>query len=92
MTEVESRSATLHDVGPGRDGTLSVRLEVSPRSIGLSADGYGVYGASEGDGTPVLIELHEGELRVIVFADINREEPTHIIPLGGAREAQRHPE
>ena len=38
---------------------------------------------AEGHGTPVFIELYKGELRVIVWADINQEDPTHIIPLGG---------
>jgi hypothetical protein len=37
----------------------------------------------------VFLELHEGRLRLIVFADLSREDLTHIIDLEGAKEHRR---
>jgi hypothetical protein len=36
-----------------------------------------------------LLESVNGHLRVIIWADINAEDPTHIIDLEGARETAR---
>lgn len=85
-------STTLRDAHPDHGGRLPIRLAVSPNGVSLYADGHGDCGSNEGHGTPVYIELYKGELRVIVWSDINREDPTHIISLGGAREGQRQPD
>ncbi len=82
-------STTLRDAHPDHDGMLPIRLAVSPNGVSLYAEGYGDCGSTEGHGTPVFIELYKGELRVLVWADINQEDPTHVIPLGGAREDRR---
>lgn len=55
-------------------------------------DGYGEKCAADGHGTPVMIEWHEGVPRVIVWADINKEDPTNIINLQGAQEKLREDE
>ncbi len=57
-------------------------LEIRPKGFGeaCAEDGYGV---------PVFLELYEGELRLIVWGDINQQDPTHIICLDGAREDRR---
>ena len=39
---------------------------------------------------PILLERHDGKLRLVVWADINEQEPTHIIDLSGALESNRH--
>lgn len=41
------------------------------------------------DDAVVLLELYEGVPRLIVWADINSEEPTHIIDLSGADKKKR---
>lgn len=84
-------STTLKDAYPDFNSTLPIRLAVSPNGVSLYAEGYGDCTAAAGHGTPVFIELYKGELRVIVWADINREDPTHIVSLAGAREDQRQP-
>jgi hypothetical protein len=57
-------------------------------SILIHPKGYGDY-YSQGKGTPVMLELYEGRLRLVVWADINKQEATHIIDLEGARESNR---
>ena len=43
--------------------------------------GYGLYACADGTAGPILLELHEGRLRLIVWDDINLEDPSHIIDL-----------
>ena len=57
--------------------------------ICIGVEGYGEKNAHPGNGTPIIIEVYRGTLRVIVFGDINSEEPTEIISLDGARESKR---
>ncbi len=45
-----------------------------------------------GFGGVVLVEFWDAEVRLLVWADINQEEPTHRISLEGAREFRRNPE
>jgi hypothetical protein len=61
-------------------------------SLLIGFRGFGEASAQEGFGFPVVIEQHEGRLRLIVWSDINQEDPTHIIDLEGARESARLPE
>ena len=89
---MQSFRTTLMDADHGHDATLSIRLAGSPHGVSLFAEDYGDKGTMPGHGTPVFIELYRGELRVIVWADINEEDPTHVIPLGGAREDRRKPD
>ena len=56
---------------------------------GIKAEGYGDYTSADGLGMPIVLEHYEGELRLLVWSDINQEEPTHIISLEGAREDKR---
>lgn len=66
-----------------KTGSINTILEIG-------ADGYGEKTAKEGYGFPVIIEYHEGHFRVIIWGDINKEDPTHIISLEGAKENVRH--
>jgi hypothetical protein len=51
--------------------------------------GLGDFSSAPGHGTPVYLDDYES-LRLCVWADINQEDPTHIIPLDGARESLRN--
>jgi hypothetical protein len=86
---IQSVSLTLMDADPDHDASLPIRLAGSPHGVSLYALGYGDRTSAEGHGTPLFIEVHCGELRLLVWSDINSEEPTHVIPLGGAREDRR---
>lgn len=70
----------------------NVRIRHTGREVTIEADGYGDLVTTPGYGIPIIIEQLNGVLRVIVWADINQEDPTHIIDLGGARESERREE
>lgn len=84
-------TTTLLDANPDHADKLVIRLNASPHGISLFAEGYGDRTSEDGHGTPVYLELYEGALRLVVWADINVEEPTHIIGLGAAKERCRRP-
>ena len=93
MTEPHSPcSTTLRDAHPDYDTKLPIRLAVSSNGVSLYAEGYGNCTSAADHGTPVFLELYRGELRLVVWADINKEDPTHMISLGGAREDRRRPD
>ena len=70
-----------------------VEIEVNILSEGgqiwIQPEGYGEKCAMDGEGFPVGIEIWKGKLRLIVFNDINTEEP-QIIDLEKARESRRY--
>lgn len=82
-----------------RDGNTVVRvpglkcaLHIGPDGIGGAIDGYGDKYSADEHGAPVLIDLAKTETqgpRVLVWADINDEDPTHIVSLEGAMESRR---
>lgn len=60
--------------------------------LNIGAVGYGEKAAENGHGFPVMLEVHQGRLRLLVWGDINLEDPTHSISLEGARESLRRDE
>lgn len=54
-------------------------------SIGIRPHGYGDFSSAAGYGWPIVLERHGGRLRLIVFSDINSDDPT-ILDMEGARE------
>lgn len=88
----QAHTTTLRDAHPDFDTKLPIRIALSPNGVSLYAEGLGDCTSSAGHGSPVFIEVYKGELRVLVWSDINKEDPTHIIPLGGAREDHRQPD
>ena len=73
------------------NGDRAIRVEVADEQRGLVIypAGYGCFGCADGTAGPILLELYEGRLRLLVWDDINLEDPSHIIDLEDAREAQR---
>jgi hypothetical protein len=61
-------------------------------TLWFGAEGYGDCGSQDGCGLPVKVEWYEGQLWVLIWADINSEDPTHKISLAGARESERRAE
>lgn len=55
-------------------------------------EGLGDCTSQPGYGAPMVIEMDGEQMRLIVWADINQEDPTHIISLEGAKESNRIPE
>ena len=85
--EYEVQLPLKHIDAPEKE--LNVKVELAGNAIWLSPDDYGDKGSADGFGSVAYLEVLDGCLRLIVFADINQEDPTHIIELEGARESAR---
>lgn len=55
----------------------------------IRPEGYGDLVSDDGKGYPVALEMVDGKLRLVIWGDINNEDPTHVIDLEGAREDAR---
>ena len=76
------------DVQP--EGKTSVTIEQANKfDFCIRPHGYGDKTSADGHGYPVIMEYYNGKLRLLVWADINKEDPTHVIDLEGARESNR---
>lgn len=79
----------LSEQGHGA-GSRKVLVEAPGNGmILLRPEGTGDKCTTSGFGHPVALELYEGSVRLIVWSDINQEDPTHVIPLDGALESAR---
>jgi hypothetical protein len=67
---------------------IKVNILSEGGQIWIQPEGYGEKCAMDDQGWPIGIEIWQGRLRLIVFDDINREDP-QIIDLENAREAAR---
>jgi len=67
---------------------IKVNILSEGGQIWIQPQGYGEKCAIDNEGWPVGIEIWQGRLRLIVFDNINREEP-QIIDLEKARETAR---
>lgn len=82
----------LRDGWNGDQQTVPCVIEHGDNSILIRPAGCGDCGSRDGYGWPIVIEYYEKDIRVLVWADINQEDPTHIISLAGAKESARQPE
>lgn len=89
VTKVTSIYGSLSDKSADVNPEVKTKVECSNQSIYIMPDGYGDCSSNNGHGCPIMLEVWEGELRVVVWSDINDEDPTHIISLEGARESLR---
>ncbi len=67
-------------------------IEANPQAITIGIEGYGECGSTDAAARPIYLEHHEGKLTLYVWADINNEEPTHVIELAGAKHEHRKPD
>jgi len=44
----------------------------------------------DGDYAPIFIEWYDGVPRIVIWADINDQDPTHVIDMSKALESNRH--
>jgi len=82
---------TLVDTGdtPNTDRPeVKIKLDRTPNAIWIMPEGYGDSSSADGHGSPVGIEYYNGHLRLIVYKDINEQDP-EIIDLEDARESNR---
>jgi hypothetical protein len=86
----QSLTTNLNDADAESSAALRVRVAANDSAISIFPEGYGDFGSAPGHGCPVFLELYHGRLRLVVFPDINDQEPT-IIDLESAREDQHVP-
>ena len=67
---------------------ITVNILSEGGQIWIQPKGFGEKCAMDDEGWPVGIEIWQGRLRLIIFDDINREDP-QIIDLESARETAR---
>ena len=87
MTEINTKFLAADESGEEVNATV----ELEGRGISLRVEGYGDASTMPGYGSFALLERYEGELRLVVWADISSCDPTHIISLEGASEEARPP-
>lgn len=79
---------TLVDGADGATGRLEVEIVPEGPCLAIRPAGYGDADAADGFGTPILLELHGGRLRLIVAPDSNRPE-RQILDLEASRLTNR---
>lgn len=72
-------------IAPHQEKTISVRMD----GIGISIHPEGCGTNECEDCAPIYLEYYNGRFRLIVWDDINSEEPTHKIDLTSALESER---
>ena len=87
-TDPKTLDLKLADADSGSLGTLPIRIVTNDVAISFLPHGHGDFSSVDGQGCPFFIEFYQGKLRLIVYPDINCQEPT-IIDLSGAREDRR---
>jgi hypothetical protein len=70
-------------------GSIDINHDVG---VSLKFNGFSTIDSQDDVGLPIHIEYYAGELRVLVWSDINKDDPTHIIPLNGAKNSNREPD
>ena len=90
--EMQKMKITLDEVLQVKNARkVSVEIKEEMTCLEIRPEGYGDFASAEGQGCPIILEVADGSLRLVVWADINHDEPTHIIYLEGARETARKP-
>ena len=90
MQPVANRlQGVLKDSSDNASAPVQVLIDCRESGINIRPKLYGDFDSHDGIGAPIYLELYEGELRLIVWSDINQQQPTHVISLEGARESLR---
>lgn len=76
----------LEDVAGGVD-TLTVKVQGDEGVVDITPKGAGT--ACRKGGPPISLQLVDGVLTLLVWADINQEDPTHRIDMSGSSELCR---
>jgi hypothetical protein len=69
---------------------VEAKISIMTHGVELGVKGYS--NLIDDEGCVAYLEYYESELRLIVWANINEEDPTHIINLEGARNERRDPD
>ncbi len=67
----------------------AIEIEIESHGIAIRPAGYGHKLSIDGQGSPVFIEFRSGIPTVVIWDDINNEEPSQVISLKSAAESNR---
>lgn len=85
LTTIDS----VDNENPDVNLSIETKIIVTQEGIGISFKGYGCGGLQPAYGDQIWIEVVNSIPRVLVYADINKDEPTETIPLVKASEMYR---
>ncbi len=85
---MEKHEFKISDQGED-EGFVTGEVEINGGGIAIRFDGYSTACTQDDIGEPIWVELYDGKLRTLLWADINKEDPTHIIELDAARNIAR---
>lgn len=80
---------TSYDIDDVPVRTLPVEITLAGGSLNLNPKGYGDYSSVDGKGACIALDYFDNKLQTLVFADINKADPTHIIDMAEAKESAR---
>jgi hypothetical protein len=78
----------VHALKGKKTHDIHLEIEEGYHCIDIKPEGYGDFASAKNCGVPIILEVYEGRLRLIVFPDINKDDAT-IIDMEGAREEAR---
>ena len=64
-----------------------IRTQLEESSLEVFVEGMGTHCTP--DDSPIYLKFCEGKWRLVVWGDINQEDPTHDIDMSGAFESRR---
>lgn len=79
----------LRDIHTGDKRQVPVEVKFKNGALYLRPEGTGDYYSEDKCGFPIMMEYYNGSVRLVIWSDINQQDPTHIIPLEGALESKR---
>ena len=91
-TRVKKQSTTVYgtllDETTGRTLKASASFDTGGY-LCISIEGYGDLHSRDGEECPVIIDYFDDKVNVVVWGNINKEDPTDKIDLKGAKESKR---
>lgn len=81
MSQNQEMDTVIWDSWTNSRKRISVKVVSQSGSVYIRPEGTGDCTSEDGHGFPICLEYYEGSLRLIVWSDINQEDPTHIIPM-----------
>jgi len=78
MVEDGEITATIKDLSRKSGIEIPVKIRLSNDALWIQPQGYGEKISAEGQGWPICLEIWDSELRVLVWDDIDNEDPTVI--------------
>jgi hypothetical protein len=82
----DTKGRTMEITWP-KNSIEEISVEVIPEGVAIRHAGTG---CNDGDYPPIIIEWWDGVPRIVIWGDINDQDPTHIIDMSKALESNRH--